>query len=103
MPTQTTTKTSLFTTLVSPSTATYWLCHYCIYIVAPTSAVFPFGNTACAGCGHERCGLCDVVYGTSGEGEEGALRKMRYHWEQEGVKASVKVPVGAEDVLVQCS
>ena len=49
----------------TPPKATHpssWICHDCVYLLPTQSAITNFDNTHCHGCGHERCGMCDIVY-----------------------------------------
>ncbi len=45
-----------------PPVPNSWICHNCVYLLPTQSAVTNFDTTQCHGCGHDRCGRCDVVY-----------------------------------------
>jgi hypothetical protein len=53
----------------SPPRPDTWLCHHCVYLLPATAAKSSFAERECHGCGHERCGWCEVVY--RGQGVEG--------------------------------
>lgn len=71
-----------------------WICHHCVYLLPAVSAAVPFATQSCQGCGHERCGRCDVVCKTV-DGDS-----MWYDWhavdETTGEQTTLSVPAVEE-------
>lgn len=67
-----------------------WICHHCVYLLPAVSAAVPFATQSCRGCGHERCGRCDVVCKTVDE------NSMWYDWhavdETTGKQTTISAP-----------
>jgi hypothetical protein len=75
-----------------------WICHHCIYLLPLADSSSSFIKGECQGCGHERCGLCDVVYESSDKNADlvGAIQvpELWYHWD-------VVAPKSAPEVLAR--
>jgi hypothetical protein len=73
-----------------------WICHHCIYVLPLENSSSSFKERDCLGCGHERCGLCDVVYASPGKDADllkaVQVPELWYHWNVAGPKSAPEMP-----------
>lgn len=79
-----------------------WICHHCIYLLPTESSLTNFSNTKCHGCGHDRCGHCDVVFVEDDQAsntkkvevvdlESGQAERMCFNYDDSDTEAAAEV------------
>jgi hypothetical protein len=79
-----------------------WICHDCAYLLPTESAITEFRYSHCHGCGHERCGMCDIVFVEKHHGRDiktvgvvapntGTSDHMMFHYDTSDAEAAAQV------------
>ena len=79
-----------------PPVPNSWICHNCVYLLPTQSAVTNFDTIKCHGCGHDRCGQCDVVYVE--ENTEKGVKKVAVVDPGSGEEEHMTFNIAASDV-----